>query len=284
MKAVDNTIKFIASGSSYYESTGQWVEWNRKVLAGLGDMIEYISIHRYWENSPDYYTFMGQSAMDFEEKINVTADEIEAVRAMKDIKNPISISFDEWGTFGRNFLSVLPIAQCFNSFIRHADIVKMTNFTMLTSLLSADREKGTFKTPLFYIFKLFSNNCRGRSVDTYVECDTFHTEKYKGILYLDVTTVYNNETNTVYVNVVNRHKEKAITAEITNESGIVSGKAEASVVDCDSLNAFFTFNKQKEYIPGTKEIDVQEGKILYTFPAHSFTQIQVGVKTSDGKK
>ena len=72
MRSVDNTIKFVASGSSYYESTGQWVEWNRKVLTGLGDMIDYISIHRYWENSPDYYTFMGQSAMDFEEKIKVT--------------------------------------------------------------------------------------------------------------------------------------------------------------------------------------------------------------------
>ncbi len=30
MRSVDNTIKFVASGSSYYESTGQWVEWNRK--------------------------------------------------------------------------------------------------------------------------------------------------------------------------------------------------------------------------------------------------------------
>jgi len=26
MRSVDNTIKFVASGSSYYESTGQWVE------------------------------------------------------------------------------------------------------------------------------------------------------------------------------------------------------------------------------------------------------------------
>jgi alpha-N-arabinofuranosidase len=190
MRAVDNNIKFVASGSSYYESTGKWVGWNRKVLKGLGDMIDYISIHRYWENSPDYYTFMGQSAMDFEEKIRVTADEIDAVRTMKNFKNPIYISVDEWGTFGRNFRSVLPIAQCFNSFIRHADIVKMANFTMFTSLLSTDREKGSFKSPLFYTFKLFSNNCLGNSVDTYVQCDTFNTDGYKGIPYLDVTSVF----------------------------------------------------------------------------------------------
>jgi len=75
MRSVDHNIRFVTSGSSNYESTGQWVEWNRKVLTGLGDMIDYLSIHRYWENSPNYYEFMGGSAMDFEEKITTTAAE-----------------------------------------------------------------------------------------------------------------------------------------------------------------------------------------------------------------
>jgi len=278
MRSVDNTIKFVASGSSYYESTGQWVEWNRKVLEGLGDMISYISIHRYWENSPDYYSFMGQSAMDFEQKIKVTADEIEAVSAMKGFKNPIYISVDEWGSFGRNFLSVLPIAQCLNSFIRHADVVKMANFTMMTSLLGSDREKGTFKTPLFYTFKLFSNNCRGTSVDTYVECDTFNTDQYKGIPYLDVTTAYDKESNSIFINVVNRSKDKTIAAEISSSSGKFTGNAEATVVDNASLTEPFTFDKQDQYVPQTKEVNVEGGEISYSFPAHSFTQIAVKSK------
>src|SRR5690242_17676394 len=42
MRAVDNSIDFVASGSSYYEPTGKWINWNRKVLNGLGDMIRYI--------------------------------------------------------------------------------------------------------------------------------------------------------------------------------------------------------------------------------------------------
>jgi alpha-N-arabinofuranosidase len=284
MRSVDNTIKFVASGSSYYESTGQWIEWNRKVLAGLGDMIGYISIHRYWERSNDYYTYMGQSAMDFEEKIRIPAAEIDAVKAMNGLANPIYISFDEWGVFGRNFLSVLPIAQCLNSFIRHADIVKMTNFTMLTSLLNTDREKGSFKTPLFYTFKLFSNNCHGNSIDTYVECDTFNTEKCKGIPFLDVTSVYSKETNTVYINVVNRHKEKTITTDIINNSGKFTGKAETKLLTVASLDEPFTFDKQEQYNPVTKEIKVDGNKITFSFPAHSFTQIKVGVKNSEAKE
>jgi alpha-L-arabinofuranosidase len=278
MRSVDKTIKLVASGSSYYESTGQWVEWNRKVLAGLGDMIEYLSIHRYWEDSPDYYTFMGQSAFDFEEKIKVTIAEIEAVQAMKGFKKTIYISFDEWGTFGRDFLSVLPIAQCFNSFIRHADIVKMANFTMLTSLLANEKDKGTYKSPLFHVFKLFSTNCRGNSIDTYVDCDTFNTDGYKGIPFLDVTSVYSKETNTVYINVVNRHQEKTITADIISSSGVFTGKAVAQSLTASSLKEPFTFDKQDEYKPIAKEIKVQGNHITHSFPAHSITQIKVEVK------
>ena len=278
MKSVDNTIKFVASGSSYYEPSGQWIEWNSKVLSGLGDLIDYISIHRYWENSSDYYNYMGQSALDFEEKIKVTAAEIEVARVMNKVKNPISISVDEWGIMSRNLLSALPIAQCFNSFIRHADIVKMSNFTMLTSLLGSDKEKGTFKTPLFYIFKSFSNNCRGKSVDTYVECDTFNTDLYKGIPYLDVTTVYSKETGDIIINVVNRHKDNPITADIISASGEFTAKAEATLVAGNTLNDTFTYDKQSQYIPETKVINTDKNRISYSFPAHSFTQIKVEIR------
>jgi alpha-N-arabinofuranosidase len=279
MRAVDNSIDFVASGSSYYEPTGKWINWNRKVLNGLRDMIRYISIHRYWEGgSPDnYYNFIGGGAMDFEEKIKVTKDEIEVARAKNNFKNPIYISVDEWGTFGRNFESVLPIAQCLNSFVRHSDAVKMANFTMMTSLLSSDPKKGTYKAPLFYAFKLFSNNCRGNSIDTYVSCDTFNTEKYKGIPYLDVTSVYNKDQNAVFINVVNREESHPITADILNTSLGFSGKASATIINSDDIKAPFEFDKKGQYVPQTKDLFVHNGKITYTFPPHSFTQIKVSI-------
>jgi len=278
MKAVDGSVKLVASGSSYYESTGQWVEWNWKVLTGLGDKIDYLSIHRYWENSPDYYTYMGQSAMDFEEKIRVTAAEIDAVKAMNGFTNPIYISFDEWGIMSRNLLSVLPVAMSFNSFIRHANVVKMADFTMLTSLLNSDKDKGSFKSPLFYIFKSYSNNCLGNAVDTYVDCETFNTEKCKDIPYLDVTTVYSKETNTAFINVVNRHKDNAITTDIISTSGDFAGNAEVSLLNAIDLNGAFTFDKQNQYKPVVKEIKTDKNKVTYSFPAHSFTQIKVALK------
>jgi alpha-N-arabinofuranosidase len=153
----------------------------------------------------------------------------------------------------------------------------MGNFTMFTGLLASDRDKGTYKAPLFETFKLFSTNCRGNSIDTYVECDTFSTAKYKGIPFLDVTSVYSKETKTVYINVVNRHKDKAITAEVTSSSGNFAGKAEVNVMNASSLEEPFAFDKQEQYKPVTKEIKTDGNRISCSFPPHSFTQIKVKI-------
>jgi alpha-N-arabinofuranosidase len=78
MLAVDSSIELVGCGSSWY-SVKAWDEWNRKILYGIGDKIKYLSIHSYWENSPDYYTHMGDGAKIFDDRIKITAGEIAAV-------------------------------------------------------------------------------------------------------------------------------------------------------------------------------------------------------------
>jgi alpha-N-arabinofuranosidase len=278
MRYTDNSVSFIANGSSYYEPSGKWMDWNRKVLTELRDVADFLSIHRYWELSEDYYVYMGQHAIDIEEKITITAAQIEAVRTRYKMEKPIYISFDEWGPHGNGLLPTLAVAQYFNSFIRHADVVKMANYTLFTSILGNDREKGTFKTQLFHTFKLFSNNCLGMSVDVFVECETFKTsELYKNIPYLDVTSIYSDDKGLLIINVVNRHKEKAITADIINSSGIFEGKAHISEINRKDIYGNYAYDEREQYIPVTKKLSVKGNKMVYSFPAHSFTQIEIKI-------
>jgi len=188
----------------------------------------------------------------------------EAAKAIKSVDPPV-------------FMSVLPIAQCLNSFVRHADVVKMANFTMLTSLLSNGPRNGTFKSPVFYTFKLFSNNCLGSSVDAFVACDTFGTDKYKSIPYLDVTAVYAKASGALYINVINRHQSNAIPADITAATGEFSGKAEATVINSDDLKAPFSYDKRSQYGPVPGSVKLNGNKRQYAFPPHSFTQIKVTI-------
>jgi alpha-N-arabinofuranosidase len=111
-----------------------------------------------------------------------------------------------------------------------------------------------------------------------VQCDTFSTSSfYKNIPYLDVTSVYAKESKTIVINVVNRHKEKAIATEIVSNSGVFAGKASVAEINSEDIQAPYTFDKQKQYVPVPKELGVQGNKFTYTFPAHSFTQITVKI-------
>ena len=279
MRNVDHSLSFIISGSSFYAPDGKWVDWNWKVITGLRDIADYVSIHGYWNNSPDYYTYMGESAMDVERKITTTADIIATIQSQYMMTRPISISFDEWGAFGRGLLPTLAMAQYFNSFIRHADVVKMANYTLLTSILDRDKDGKLFKSPLFYTFKLFSNNCRGTSLNPLVQCDTFGIGSYyKNIPYLDVTCAYTQDAKSLVINVVNRNKEKALTTEIVTTAGTFAGKATVEVINNDDLQAPFTIDKEKEYAPVPKELTAKGRTFTYSFPAHSFTQITVKIE------
>ena len=125
---------------------------------------------------------------------------------------------------------------------------------------------------------MFSTTCHGKSLDVFVDCDTFNTGGYyKGIPYLDVSSVYSEETNTVIINVVNRHKDEAIETVIISNSGNFAGKATAKEIYREDIKEMYTYEKREEYIPAPKEISTRKSKIIYSFPPHSFTQIIAGL-------
>ena len=95
---------------------------------------------------------------------------------------------------------------------------------------------------------------------------------------MDVSTVYSKEEGLVIINVINRHKDKAITTEIINQSGNFSGKPSVVEVTAKDLGEAFSFDKQKEYVPVSKDATAKGNKIVYSFPPHSFTQIIVKVE------
>jgi alpha-N-arabinofuranosidase len=282
LKAVDNSIKLVANGSSNYEATGIWLEWNRKVITAFTGIADYLSIHRYWHDGVpedkrnDYYSYMGEGAMDLEEKITATQAQVNVIKALYPNKKPLMLSIDEYAAMGFDIRGALANAMCLNSFIRHADIVKMANYTMMTSLLSNDFRTGeTYKSPVFYTFKLFTNNCLGKSIDAYVQCDTFSTVKFSNIPYLDVTSVLSEDGKTVYINVINRHQDKAITTVIANTgTPFKNGNAQVSTI-AGELGDFFTAEKKAEYAPKTAEVKLNGGKLTYSFLPHSFTQIAI---------
>jgi alpha-N-arabinofuranosidase len=218
--------------------------------------------------------------MDLDEKISSIAGQIKTVHDVEK-KKPMYLTVDEWAPpFRGGSLSTLAMAQFFNAFIRHADIVKMANYTLLTSLLSRDpTTDATYKSPTFYAFKLFSTHCRGAALAVAVNCDTFGTSDfYTKIPYLDVSSVYDANAKQVVINVVNRHKTDAITTDIQSVTGVFAGSAKISQIASDDItNQPYTYEARDTYSPKTEELPANGSSLHYVFPAHSFTQIVVDV-------
>ena len=287
LRAVDRRVQFVANGSAYYPD-GTWAEWNRKVVEGLTGIAHYISIHRYWRDgldesrADDYYSYVGEAAFDFEEKITSVKSQVDIMKALYPEKRPLMLSVDEWGAHGGNTMkATLAGAMCLNSFVRHADFVKMGGYTMATSLLNTDRSTGNlYKSPWFYTYKMFSTNLLGESFDTYVSGDTFEVGPYKDIPYLDATAATSEDGSVLYITVVNRHQDDAINTDIQNvgRNGFKPGKVNVISIEGE-VDEVFTYDKRDSYgyKEGTATI-AKDGKLKYTFPAHSITQIAIPVK------
>lgn len=288
MRLVDKDIKLVASGSSNYplvtadyDPKNGWIDWNDYILDHMVGSIDYISIHRYATQALRGLVDQGYSnqmslGLEIDQKIEIVKDLIEKAMNKSGSKRPIYIAFDEYSARGNSLSGSLMLAQHLNSFIRHADIVKMANLTFLTGLVGSSPD-GDFKNTLFYPFYLYSQNCQGMSLDVYTNCEKYSNELFKEIPYLDVTAAYNESVKELVVNVINKHETKAITTDIVLQSGEYTGSASANEINGETINSTNTRTKE-DVKTVTKEIKFKGNTIRYSFPAHSITQFQIAVK------
>lgn len=285
MKWSDDSISLIASGSSNYND--KWVDWNRTVLTSLRDHIDYISLHHYSGNGDkDHYKFMAVTTR-VENIIKITEGLINEVRNRYRMQKPIYIAFDEYNVWYRawneqkleehyNMQDALVVAMYLNTFIRHANSVKMANMAQLVNVIApmmVTKDKLWLQT-IYFPLQLFSKNAHGQSLETFVQCDTYDAGDYKAVPYLDISNVYNPATGELVINVVNRHLEKAIETTIQSQFGKFAGKAVVSEVNSGDLKDENTVDAQKVKV-AEKQADTKPDQFTYTFPAHSFTQIRV---------
>ena len=285
MQWVDRDIKLVACGASNYGrgTNNAWIDWNDYVLEHMIGKIDYLSVHRYVREvmgGETNFPAVMSRALDIDEKIEIVKALIKKATAKSGSTRPVYISFDEWSAGdpggGNTLTGALMVAEHLNSFIRHADIVKMANITMLSSLVGNSTE-GDFKNALYQAFYLYSNNSRGTALDVYADCEKYGNKAFKDIPYLDVTGVLSDSAKTMVVNVVNRHENNAMTAELVLQGGACAGSATIKEINGETVDS--TNNKSREAIAiRTKEIQFQGNTISYSFPAHSFTQMLIPIK------
>ena len=285
MKWSDDSIKLIVSGSSNYND--RWMDWNRMVLTTLRDHADYISLHHYSGNyDKDHNKFMAVTTR-VDNIITTTEAMINEIRSRYKIDHPIFIAFDEYNVWYRagneqkleehyNMQDALVVAMYLNTFIRHANIVKMANMAQLVNVIApmmVTNDKLWLQT-IYHPLQLFANRCKGRSLETFVQGDTYDAGDYKKVPWLDVSTVYNPATKEIILNVVNRNADKSVATTIENQYGNLGNSANITEVNSTSIMDENSVNEQKVK-PTEKTISVKGNTLSYNFPPHSFTQMVI---------
>lgn len=92
----------VSPGCSFVAVGSERQEWTEAVVRGLGDQVDYVSLHLYgaslqsMEPSTEEWEAVVAQAAYFEHAIRAQSDTIEAVRQELGITRPIAIAMDEW--------------------------------------------------------------------------------------------------------------------------------------------------------------------------------------------
>ena len=289
MKLTDPNIRLIAAGSSNFGAGVDWVAWNREVLSYLKDHIEYLSLHTYVGNRENEYEEFVACANQLDDRIRTAAGVIRAAQGGRSQK-PIYIAFDEWNVWYRarganggsgrraleehyNLEDAVVVATMLNTFVNNADTVKIANMAQIVNVIAPifTNPQGMYLQTIYYPLQLFAKNTRGAALHTYVDSPTYESKRYGKTPWLDVSSSLNN--GVVTINVVNRHRDQEIEAEIEAEDSSFTGAFEVATVNGPDIKAENDFGKATVKTE-TSSVNASGSRLRHRFPAHSYTMLK----------
>ena len=258
------------------------------MLNALRNEIDYIALHTYINNRDnDLEKFLGWSQrIDY--YIETTAGAIQSVQTGPNPR-PIYIAYDEWNVWYRagnnehleevyNFEDALAMGMFFNSFVRHADVVKMANLAQLVNVIAPimTNKQGMFLQPIYFPILEYGKQRGNTALHAWVRSPTY-TLNHRDLTYLDVSTTYNSKDHAVYVNVLNRSKSQDIATRIENQEGTLTSDVAVWQMNYPDLKATHTFGDDKKVMPKTSSLTatLSKNSFVYTFPAHSLTILRL---------
>jgi alpha-N-arabinofuranosidase len=165
MKKTDPSIKLLACGSGGYGREGNGLAWNRTVIEGCAELIDYLSIHHY--ENPDRFA---QGPRDYEKFFHETAEIIAAS------KNPaVKIYVSEWNAQSTDWRTGLYAGGILNAFERSGDVLEIGGPALFLRHVSATSwdnafinfdHRTWFPAPNYVVMKLWRDHYGAERIAT----------------------------------------------------------------------------------------------------------------------
>jgi alpha-N-arabinofuranosidase len=250
MRRVDPSIELVACGSSHM-SMPTFGAWEATVLEETYDLVDYISLHSYYEQRGDDRDSFLASAVDLDRFIEAVVSTCDHARAVGRHRKRINLSVDEWNVWYQSrfpgeenldwaqaprliedtysVVDAVVVGSLLISLLRHADRVKIGCLAQLVNVIAPIRtEPGgpAWRQTIFHPFALTSRHGRGTVLRTEPSGPVHETAAFGDVPILDATAVADEESGAVTLFAVNRARQEPVTLDVDLRAcrGLVSGE------------------------------------------------------------
>jgi alpha-N-arabinofuranosidase len=309
MKTVDSDIKITAVGM-YLSSYWKWrenqeyrtlMEWNTEVLKTAGELVDYISVHRY------YFTEVGEGSDGFskdkylpllgcpihsERKLKVVDSTIDLAMDILKKEERIKISFDEWYLGVHTLSHALATARFFNVLQRMSGSVAIACGEQWVATVM---EEGILIEAGHRAFDLYENHSGELAIDTVVRTETYDTkiceyqewnptrlnivpESFRQVPYIDSSATLSADRKKLYIATVNAFINKGEECKIRLRGISVKKKARIYELNGPDIMAYNDAQNPNKVRIVEKKIDNADDVFTYEFPPHSATIMELQIQ------
>jgi alpha-N-arabinofuranosidase len=302
MRYVDRSLSLIACGSSG-PGMSTYLEWDRQVLEVCYDYVDGLSLHRYYENTPqetggDSRKFVAMNlAMDRQIAEGVAVCDL--VRGRLRSQKSLYLSFDEWNVWYRarsgdavdgrrqetphlleeiyNLEDALLVGGLVISLLRNADRVKIGCLAQLVNVIAPimTNANGLFRQTIYYPYNWALQYAHGRVLNVLVESPTYSVPQMNAVGYIDAAATMNPDDGKTSLFILNRDLTRARQVEVVWEDAPKTRIAASQVLTGSDLKAVNGFDAPERVKPQPfDKPSTTNGRTRFEVPARSYTVIQ----------
>ena len=300
MRLVDPSIELVAVGSSN-SGMPTFASWESTVLEHTYDVVDYISLHAYYEQHDDDVASFLATAVDmdmFIDAVIATADHVGAkLRRSKKLR----LAFDEWNVWYQQrfvgqtnleweyarpliedsftVVDAVVVGSYLISLLNHADRVAIACQAQLVNTIAPIlTEPGgrAWRQTIFHPFAQAARLARGRVLRPLIESSHYATERFGEVPLLHATATFDDDSGDLCLFAVNRSTTGTLPLAADVRGFGALRVAEHSVLADDDLQARNTAEQPDRVAPrrGTGA-RLEDGQLTVALPPASWNVLRL---------
>jgi alpha-L-arabinofuranosidase len=306
MRQAEPELELVACGSSH-SSMPTFGSWEATVLEEAYDVVDYVSLHAYYEeHDGDPGSFLA-SAVDMDRFIDAVTATADHVRAKLGVSKRIDLSFDEWNVwyitrfqregpepgwpFAPRLLEdrysvtdAVVVGSLLISLLRHADRIAVACQAQLANVIAPIMtEPGgpAWRQTIFHPFAATSRYARGDILRLAIDAPTYETERFGEVPLVDAVATRDDDGVVLFV--VNRSLDDPVQLAVdTRPLGAQVGAVECLQLADADRHAYNTATDPDRVRPRAVSLPQPDadGELGVPLPPISWTMVRLSESSS----